>query len=306
MKRIRQIFSFLVPFLLLSLCIWSITRELQEYNLQELWQSLIQIPKIRKLEAIALTGFGYLAITGYDLLAFRYIRYSLTPSKIIFTSFLSYAVGNSVGFTLFSGTAIRYRFYSRWGVSVVEIAKIVAFIQLVFWLELLAISGIVFLFKPLTIPTPLKLPFQSLYPLGILFISIVGLYLLISFRYRKPFKIGKEKLALPSVQLSLGILGLAVLDWGFAAGVLYRLLPPPSLSYLDFFGIYVLALTAGTISTVPGGLGVFETVILLLRPESLSVPEVIRALIAYRGIYYVLPLIVAISLWFGRELQRKV
>jgi hypothetical protein len=306
MKRIRHIFSFLVPLLLLSLCIWSITRELQEYSLQELWHSLIQIPKTRKLEAIALTILGYLTITGYDLLAFRYIRHSLTPSKIIFTSFLSYAVGNTVGFTLFSGTAIRYRFYSRWGVSPLKIAKIIAFIQLVFWLELLAISGVVFLIEPLTVPTPLELPVQSVYPLGILFISIVGLYLLVSFWYRKPLRIGKEELALPSVQLSLGILVLAVLDWGLAAGVLYRLLPPSSLSYLDFFGIYVLGLTAGTLSTVPGGLGVFETVILWLRPSSLSAPEVIKALIAYRGIYYVLPLIVAISLWFGRELQRKV
>ncbi|MBE9168635.1 UPF0104 family protein [Pleurocapsales cyanobacterium LEGE 06147] len=306
MKHIRQIFSFLIPLLLLSLCVWSITRELQGYSLQELWHSLIQIPKRRKLEAIALTALGYLTITGYDLLAFRYIRHSLTPTKIIFTSFLSYAVGNTVGFTLFSGTAIRYRFYSPWGVSPLKIAKIAAFIQLVFWLELLAISGVVFLIEPLTVPTPLKLPFQSVYPLGILFVSIVGLYLLVSFWYREPLRIRGEELALPSVKLSLGILVVAVLDWGLAAAVLYRLLPSSSLSYPDFFGIYVLALTVGTISTVPGGLGVFETVILWLRPSSLSVPEVIRALVAYRGIYYVLPLIVAICLWFGRELKRKV
>ncbi len=306
MKRIRHIVSFLMPLLLLSLCVWSITRELQEYSWQELWHSLMQIPKTRKLEAIALTVLGYLTITGYDLLAFRYIRHSLTPTKIIFTSFLSYAVGNTVGFTLFSGTAIRYRFYSRWGVSIVEIAKIVAFIQLVFWLELLAVSGVVFLIEPLTVPTPLKLPFQSVYPLGILFLSLVGVYLLVSFWYRKPLRIGREELALPSVKISLGILVVAALDWGFAAAVLYRLLPPSSLSYLDFFGIYVLALTAGTISTVPGGLGVFETVILWLRPSSLSVPEAIRALVAYRGVYYILPFIVALGLWLGRELQRKV
>ncbi len=306
MKRIRHIVSFLMPLLLLSLCVWSITRELQEYSWQELWHSLMQIPKTRKLEAIALTVLGYLTITGYDLLAFRYVRHSLTPTKIIFTSFLSYAVGNTVGFTLFSGTAIRYRFYSRWGVSIVEIAKIVAFIQLVFWLELLAVSGVVFLIEPLTVPTPLKLPFQSVYPLGILFLSLVGVYLLVSFWYRKPLRIGREELALPSVKISLGILVVAALDWGFAAAVLYRLLPASSLSYLDFFGIYVLALTAGTISTVPGGLGVFETVILWLRPSSLSVPEAIRALVAYRGVYYILPFIVALGLWLGRELQRKV
>jgi uncharacterized membrane protein YbhN (UPF0104 family) len=67
--------------------------------LKEIDSYLAQIPRNRKLEAIALTVLGYLTITGYDLLGFRYIRRSLAPTKIIFTSFLSYAIGNTIGFT---------------------------------------------------------------------------------------------------------------------------------------------------------------------------------------------------------------
>ncbi|MBE9168636.1 UPF0104 family protein [Pleurocapsales cyanobacterium LEGE 06147] len=306
MHRLRQIAPVLLILLLLSLCIWSITQELQEYSLEEIEQNLAHIPRNRKLEAIALTVLGYLTITGYDFLGFRYIRRSLAPAKIIFTSFLSYAIGNTIGFTLFSGTAIRYRFYSRWGVSSVQIAKIIAFTHLSFWLGMFGIGGVVFLIDPLTLPTLLDLPFKSVHPLGILFLSIVGLYLLASLWYRKPLRIKQEELALPSTRLSMNILAVASLDWGLAAAVLYRLLPSTMpLSYPSFFGIYVLALTAGIISTVPGGLGVFETVILLLRPPSVPAPAILGTLLAYRGIYYFLPLIVAILLWLVRELQRK-
>jgi uncharacterized membrane protein YbhN (UPF0104 family) len=207
---------------------------------------------------------------------------------------------------LFSGTAIRYRFYSGWGVSPVQIAKIIAFTHLSFWLGMFAIGGVVFLIDPLTLPTLLKLPFKSVHPLGIIFLVIVGLYLLASLWYRKPLRIRGEELALPSTRLSLTIVAVAALDWGLAAAVLYRLLPSTmALSYPAFFGIFVLALTAGIISTVPGGLGVFETIILLLRPPSMSAPAMLGALLAYRSIYYFLPLIVAIGLWLARELRGK-
>lgn len=207
---------------------------------------------------------------------------------------------------MFSGTAIRYRFYSRWGISPVQIAKIVAFTHLSFWLGMCAIGGVVFLVDPLTIPTLLNLPFKSVHPLGIIFLAIVALYLLASLWYRKPLRIKGEELTVPSISLSLAIVAVAALDWGLAAAVLYRLLPSTmGLAYLSFFGIFVLALTAGIISTVPGGLGVFETVILLLRPPSVSAPAMLGTLLVYRGIYYFLPFLVAIGLWLARELRRQ-
>ena len=302
--RIRQIVPILIILGLLSICFRSIAHELREYSWQQVWQSLMAIPDSQKLAALLLTALGYLTITGYDLLGFRYIRHSLAPAKIILTSFLSYAIGNTVGFTLFSGTAIRYRFYRAWGVTPLQIAKVIGFTHLSFWLGMLAIGGVVFLVDPLTLPSLLKLPFHSVHPLGLIFLSIALLYLLFSLWYHKPLYFRGEALAVPSFGLSLGLMIVSALDWGLASGVLYRLLPShASLSYPGFFGIYVLALTAGIFSTVPGGLGVFETAILLLRPPSLSAPEMMGALLVYRGIYYFLPLIVALGLWVVHEFQ---
>lgn len=306
MNRIRQIVPVVLSLVLLGLAAWAIRQELKHVSLMDIERSLAAIPPLNKLAAIALTSFGYFTITGYDLLAFRYIHCPLAVPKIMLTSFISYAVGNTIGFTLFSGTAIRYRFYTFWRVSRVQIAKIIVFTHLSFWIGMLTIGGVVFLVDPLTVPDLLNLPFASLHGLGILFLALALLYLLLSWCYRKPFRLHKESVALPSINLSLGLIAVSAIDWSIAAAVLYILLPSHSgLSFVGFFGIYVLALTAGIISTVPGGLGVFETVMLWFRPSSVSASDMLGVLLAYRGIYYFLPLIVAVGLWLIHEWQRR-
>jgi uncharacterized membrane protein YbhN (UPF0104 family) len=202
-RRIQQIVPSLIILSLLSICLWSIAHELREYGWQQVWQSLVAIPRPQKSAALILTSLGYLTITGYNLLGFRYIRHSLAPARIIFTSFLSYAIGNTVGFTLFSGTAIRYRFYAFWRIPPLKIAKVIVFTNLGFWLGMFAVGGVVFLVDPLTLPALLKLPFDSVHPLGWTFLTITLLYLFFSLWYQKPLYFRGEALSLPSFELSL-------------------------------------------------------------------------------------------------------
>ncbi|RMD73125.1 MAG: UPF0104 family protein [Cyanobacteria bacterium J149] len=236
-------------------------------------------------------------MTGYDILGFIHIKQKLSVLKIAFTAFVSYVVGNTVGFTAFSGTAIRYRYYGLWGVSKIKIGELIVFTHLTFWLGLLSISGVVSILDPLTLPSAIKLPFASIHPLGFIFLSLVLIYFIISVTIKHSVTIAGEEITFPKPIISLGTIIVAGLDWGLAALVLYLLLPPNlSMTYIGFFGIYIVALTAGLISTVPGGLGVFETVMLYLRPESISAPQMLGGLIAYRFVYYLLPLIFAVVL----------
>ncbi|MBF2000903.1 MAG: UPF0104 family protein [Synechococcales cyanobacterium M58_A2018_015] len=293
MRQFRQFIPVVLVGVLLLLALSTIRRELGEYRLQDVIQSLDNIPNRRKLIAIALTGLGYSAMTGYDFLACRYIRRSLSAFRIAFTSFLSYAFGNTIGFTLFSGTAIRYRYYAS-QLTPAELVKVVVFTHFSFWLGMLAIGGIVFWLDPLTIPQMLQLPFQSIHPIGMLLVLLAVLYLVLSTCLRAPLRICGQEFGLPSLLLSLAVIAVSVVDWTLAAGVLYQLLPQDlPLSFFSFFGIYVLAMTAGIVSTVPGGLGVFEAVILVSRPAGVSASEVLGGLLAFRGIYYFLPLLLA-------------
>ncbi|GFE69870.1 lysylphosphatidylglycerol synthase domain-containing protein [Chroococcus sp. FPU101] len=301
MNRLRQLLPILFSLFILGLAIWAVAHEFRNYSIQDLLNSFAQIPKERKLGAIAFTFLGYLSMTAYDWLGFLYVGRMIKLRHIVETSFISYAVGNTVGFTLLSGTAIRYRFYSALGVSAFDIAKVIAFTHLEFWLGMLTIGGIIFLVDPLNLADFLKFPLGSAKTIGVLFLIIVAIYFIFSIFWKKTLNIKGEEIKLPSFGLSLGLIVTSFVDWFLASMVLYLLLPKMKLSFLGFFGIYVFALTAGVVSTVPGGLGVFDYAIIQLLTPFIPKPEIGAALIAYRGIYYFLPLIVAVVLILGRE-----
>ncbi|MBN4006523.1 lysylphosphatidylglycerol synthase domain-containing protein [Nostoc sp. LPT] len=297
LKKLRLNFSSLFGLLLLVLCLWAIAHELHEYNYRDILNSLAAIPKSRLSWAIWLTAFGYLVMIGYDILGFNYINRSLSWNKIAFTNFISSAFSNTIGFALLTGSAIRYRFYASWGVSAVAIAQIIAFANFTFWLGMFAVAGFLFLINPLKIPTQLHLPFATVRPIGVIFLLLVAAYLLGSIFIKRPLIIRGHEFRFPSFNISLAQIAISSFDWILAAAVLYALLPSNiSLSYLDFLGIYLLAMFAGVVSNVPGGLGIFETIILLIISSKVSAAAVLGSMLAYRGVYYFLPLLVAAGL----------
>ncbi|MEH2250947.1 lysylphosphatidylglycerol synthase domain-containing protein [Nostoc sp.] len=297
LKKLRLKFSTLFSLSLLVLSLWAIANELREYNYRDILNSLAAIPKSRLSWAIWLTALGYLVMIGYDILGFSYINRSLSWNKIALTNFISSAFSNTIGFALLTGSAIRYRFYSSWGVSKLAIAQVIAFANFTFWLGMFAIAGCLFLVNPLKIPTQLHLPFATVRPIGVIFLVLVAIYLLGSILIKQPLIIRGQEFQFPSFKISLAQIAISSFDWILAAAVLYAVLPTNiSLSYLDFLGIYLLAMFAGVVSNVPGGLGVFETIILLILSSKVSGAAILSSLLAYRGVYYFLPLLVAAGL----------
>jgi uncharacterized membrane protein YbhN (UPF0104 family) len=305
-KKLLHNFSSLLGFFLLGLSLWAIANELREYDYRDVFNSLAALPRSRLYWAIGLTILSYLGLATYDSLAFRYIGHSLAYSKSVFTGFISAAATNTVGFAFLTGSAIRYRFYSTWGVSAIAIAQIILFENISFWLGLFAVSGVMFVFYPLEIPTQLHLPFISVRPIGIIFLLLVAAYLLRSLLSRKPLNIRGQEFRFPSLKIALAQLFISGLDWILSTAVLFILLPSStSLSYPGFLGLYLLAMTAGVVSNVPGGLGVFESIILLLLASKVPATAVLGSLLVYRGVYYLLPLVVATGLLGLYEIRSR-
>ncbi|MEH1864291.1 MAG: lysylphosphatidylglycerol synthase domain-containing protein [Nostoc sp.] len=297
LKKLQLNFSALFGLSLLVLSLWAIANELHEYNYRDILNSLAAIPKSRLSWAIWLTILGYLVMIGYDILGFSYINRSLNWNKIALTSFISSAFSNTIGFALLTGSAIRYRFYATWGVPAVAIAQVIAFANFTFWLGMFAVAGCLFLINPLKIPTQLHLPLATVRPIGVIFLLLVASYLLGSIFIKQPLIIRGHEFRFPSFKISLIQIVISSLDWILAAAILYVVLPTNiSLSYLDFLGIYLLAMFAGVVSNVPGGLGVFETIILLILSSQVSAAAILGSMLAYRGIYYFLPFLVASGL----------
>ena len=305
-KKLSKFIPIIVSLLLFGLSIWAIAQQLQKYKLQDIITSLQGISSMGILLALGLTLLNYAFLTGYDVLATRYVRQPLSYPKTALVSAMSYAISNSIGFALLSGSAIRYRFYSRWGFSAGKIAQIIAFCNLSFWIGLFAVGGITFVVEPLTVPKQLRLPFTSIHPVGYGFLSLIAAYLIWSAIAQKPLRIRQWVLPHLPLSLSLAQVAITACDWLLAAAVLYVLLPPTtSLSFFGFFGIYLLAQLTGIISNVPGGLGIFETVLVLLLSPPIAADKLLGALLAYRAIYYFMPLLAGIVLFIGHELRSK-
>ncbi|WP_341528642.1 lysylphosphatidylglycerol synthase domain-containing protein [Nostoc sp. UHCC 0302] len=305
-KRPINLIISLLSLLLFICAVVTIIQQLKKYNCWELINSIKAITSIHLLSALGLTTLSYLVLTLYDVLACYQIRQRLPYLKIILAAFSGHAISNSVGFAVLTGSAVRYRLYSNWGLSVVDIAQIIAFSNLSFWLGLFAIGGIGFIIEPLTIPKLLHLPFTSAHSLGWIFLALVVCYVLGSFRLKQPLKIRSWRISFPSPKFALIQLVIASADWVLAAGVLYILLiDVTDFSYPSFFSIYFLAQIAGIISHVPGGLGVFETVILWFEADNNNMATVFGILLTYRLIYYLLPLGVAILLLVLYELYQR-
>ena len=298
----------LLPLLMLAvlvLSLWSVYHRLHGYHWNDLLDGLKRIPVGQVGLASLLTLSSYLVMTGYDFLALRYIRRPLAFGKTALASFLGYAFSNNVGFSMLAGASIRYRIYSTWGLSTLEITKVVLFCSISLWLGFLMLSGIAFLSEPLALPQSLHLPFTSAHPLGTVLLLLPLGYLLLTLFFHKAIEIKRWRFSMPSLPLATGQLLIAAIDWFMAGAVLYALLPhPAAISWSHFLAIYLLAQLGGLVSQVPGGLGIFESIVLALAPPTLAAPQLLGALIVYRGIYYLLPLMVAIAVLGIEELLR--
>ena len=296
-KRALSYLGPMIGVLLFGAALWVLHYQLKQYGYHEVILSLRRIPESRLLAAIALTSLNYLVLTGYDFLALRSIRHPLSYSKIAMASFIGYAFSNNTGLALLAGSSVRYRLYSAWGLTAFEIIKVVAFYTMTLWMGLFAVAGSAFILEPMTLPRWLHLPFSSSRPIGLLLLLLLAAYLLLPILRKRPVSIRGWEVPVPSLGLSVLQVAVSALDWTIGAAILYVLLgPSQSLAFPAFLTVFLLGQVSGLASQVPGGLGVFESVVLIGLGNVLPTYSVIASLLAFRLIYYLLPLTVAIVL----------
>lgn len=304
-RRILKALGASIGLILFGAALWVLHKELERYRLHEILQYLHGIPVKQVLIAVALTIFSYLIMTGYDFLALRFIKRPLGFRKIATASFIGYAFSNNIGFSMVAGASIRYRLYSSWGLSALEITKVIFFNTISIWMGFLTLGAGVFLTEPLVIPQALHMPFATDRPLGFLFLVPILIYAALVMTKRRAIRVGEIEMAIPPARLFLPQVAIATLDWALAGSILYVLLPP-GLPLPCFIGIYLIGQFAGLISQIPGGLGIFEAVILVFLSPLMPASSIIGSLVIYRLTYYIFPLLLAaIILGIEEVFQRK-
>ncbi|MCC6764733.1 MAG: bifunctional lysylphosphatidylglycerol flippase/synthetase MprF [Deltaproteobacteria bacterium] len=291
---------------LFGAALWVLHHELRAYSYTEVIAALRGLPRSRLALGLACTAASYLLLTGYDALACRYLAHALRYRQIALASFVGYAFSHNVGASFLGGGAIRYRLYSSWGLQAGEIATIVAFNGITFWLGFLLLTGGALLFEPAAALSAHTFPAGTEPAIGVVCLGIVAAYVGWSALRRTPLRIRAFELRIPPLDLTFVQLTLSTLDWALAASVLYVVLPPsPTLGFPAFLAAFLLAQVAGLASHLPAGLGVFETVILVGLAPYLPGPAVLGSLVAYRVIYYLVPLLAAGALLGAHELWRR-
>lgn len=275
-------------------------RELRQYHLSDFIRALTDIPTVYVLAAVGLTVLNYLILIGYDWVGLRFVGHPMHIRRIAVASFLGSAVGNNFG-SLLGGSGVRFRLYSNWGLSATDIVKLVLLLSITFWIGLFGVAGIVMTLDPSPIPERLHLPLATSRPLGLVFCIMTGSYLVASVS-QKRIGWGRWGFTPPPLKLAGAQYLIAALDFVVAAGVLYVLLPASfSVSFWHFFGVFLLAIVLSVISTVPGGLGVFELTMIVLLGGTDS-HELVGSLLAFRLIYYLIPLVVGLVLLAANEI----
>ena len=279
-------------------------RELSTYSWATITADLSHTPSWQIAAAVGLTLLNYVVLTGYDFLAFASINRRMAAWRIGLASFVAYAIANNVGFAMLSGTSIRYRFYTRWGLSAEDLSRIVFSYSITFWLGLMALGGLSLALGPL--PHADGLPGTSLAaPVGWLLFLISLAFVAITAIRRTSIRVWRLELPLPAPRIAAAQWVVSSVDWVLAGTVLYILLPSQSAPFLAVIGAFLVAQLLGLLSHVPGGAGVFEGLIVLLLKPYLSSAELVAPLLLYRGIYYLLPLSAALVLLLGDEARQR-
>jgi glycosyltransferase 2 family protein len=284
-------------------------RTLRGVDTSVILTALTELPPYRiGLAALCVVG-AFCTLTFYDFFALRTIGKKHVPYRIAsLSSFTSYTIGHNIGATMFTGGAIRFRIYSDYGLSAIDVAKICFLSGLTFWLGNLVVLGVGMFWHPWAASAMDLLPpsVNRLIALGCLGGIAAYFVWLVTGKNRRELGQHGWKVVLPSARLTLLQVLIGVVDLGFCSTAMYLLMPAqPGIDFISLAVVFILATLLGFASHAPGSLGVFDAAMLVALPE-FGREEMLATLLVFRILYFVIPFGISISIMGTRELWLNV
>ena len=296
----RRWIEVLAVLLLAALGFFALRHMLAEITYRDLRTAIRSIPSSSLLACMALTATSYLALTFYDFNALRVIGKRLPWRKAAIASFTSYTLSHSLGLAILTGGSARYRVYRQEGLEPGDVGAVIAIASITFWSSVLLMAGLGLLLGsglnfPLIGDTPV---WQHI--LGALFVCLGLVAFLLRPAGVPALRVGSWSMPLPQPRQSLALAAAGIVDLVASSTALFVLVPDLATSLWPvLFAAYAIALIVSLISHIPGGMGVFEAVILAALPADRT--GLLAALLVYRMIYYLAPLAIAALLLLWRE-----
>ena len=271
---------------------------------QEVWHTMVNLPRSVLLVAACFAATSHVLYSCFDLIGRYYTQHTLPTLKVMQIGLISYAFNLNMGSTV-GGIGFRLRLYSRMGLRYGTIARVLTLSMLTNWLGYLLLAGAVFALSPLDLPPSWKLDGDELSLVGLGLVAVALSYIVLCARSkRRSWTVRGHELLLPPWRMAIVQMGLSALNWMVIAAAIYTVLQG-KVPYGTVLAVFLLAAMAGLIVRVPGGLGVLEAVFIALLSHRVPEGQLLGALLAYRALYYMVPLAIASLLYLRMELHAR-
>ena len=151
------------------------------------------------------------------------------------------------------------------------------------------------------LPAGLEIGSTGLRLIGIGMLLAALAYLLVCrFSRRREWQVRGQEIRLPSWRLALLQALMGAGNWALMGLVVFTLLPDKA-GYPTILAILMVSSIAGVITHIPAGLGVLESVFITLLQGQYSQGTLLAALIGYRAVYFLLPLLLALVVYLLLE-----
>ncbi|MFD2265021.1 lysylphosphatidylglycerol synthase domain-containing protein [Lacibacterium aquatile] len=277
----------LIALIMAGAAVWLVYRLTEQYDFAEVWQAVRAMPMQRLLTAGGFAALSYLCLTGFDAIGLHYAGKPLSHLRVALASFTTHAIGHTIGLAILSSGAIRYRFYSRWGLNAEQVAKVILCCGVTVGLGLTGLISLSLLIKPDLAETIVGLSSAWVRVIGAVGLALLVIYPLLAAKLRRPLKLWRWSFGFPTVKVAVAQVLLGPLNFACVAACLHQLLlAVVEIDYPSAAAAYGMANVAGLVSHVPGGMGVIEAVLVTILPGA----KVLAAAVTFRALYYLAPL----------------
>jgi len=288
-RWLQNTIPVLVGMVLFGLGVYALSHMLRTVKVADVVDNVRATPWSHLLAAFGATIVGYLSLIGYDWTGLRYLGKKVSLRIVALGGFLGYSFGNTIGISIISGGAVRYRIYSTAGLNAFEIAAVSTYIALAFGFGVTVVGSAALVMYPDALIN--IMPVSPGVVRAVAASTAIGAVALATWLAvsGKSLRIRGVEINAPSTGILYGQLLLSAIDTAAAAMVLYVLLPDGAPGFVPFMAIFAAAMMTGVLSHVPGGVGVFESVIIASMSDAAPLDQVAAALLLFRLIYYIVP-----------------
>ena len=287
-----------------ALIAWLLVTQARTIDWGEVLGAIRALPASALLAAGALVVCSFALYSTYDLLGRHITKHRLGTGTVMGVTFISYAFNLNLG-SLVGGVAFRYRLYSRLGLNNDTITRVLGFSMLTNWFGYLVVAGAAFCFWPLALPPGWKIGNEGLRVLGAALLAVALAYLVLcAVAKGRVWRVRGHAFKTPGLPMALLQLAMSCANWSLIGGVIWCLLQG-QVGYVHVLAVLLVAAVAGVVTHVPAGLGVLEAVFVALLGHAVAEAQLLGALLAYRGLYYLLPLVVATLGYLATEVRAR-